>query len=465
MAHETTGRTGPLDAQLLQHLEWLGTLSPGCLAVLAGAEHVIRYANPPFQALTGQRPLIGRSAREAFPELVDQGFFELLDRVLEAAEPVRVEALPLYLAPAPGAQPRHLELWLQPLRDAERTVAGVLLHALDVTDRARAHERVEARLERQVRQQAALVQLGQRALAGLPAADLVPRTLAELAETVGGEVAMLWQLLPDRRTLGLHYGHGVAAPRPEDERIQVDDDNAVSRVVREGRPVLVDNAEAVGALAPPLCASARSSVSVPVGGQGAMWGVLSVASAGARRFDSDAALFAQRVADLLGLALGRETGVAATGPAGAAAEPQPQRRAEDRSANDAGTVLLVEDEPVVRALTAQLLRRGGYRVLEAGHGDEALALAARGGAIDLLLTDLLMPRMNGRELAEQLHRTHPDVPVLYMSGYTADVIASEGTLGEGIHFLPKPFTAAELMSRAHDAIHRLPPRREVPTLP
>ncbi len=117
------------------------------------------------------------------------------------------------------------------------------------------------------------------------------------------------------------------------------------------------------------------------------------------------------------------------------------------------TVLIVEDEPAVRALLRGILERHGYRVLEAGHGEAAIALADRHeGPIDLLVTDVIMPGMNGRALAEVLTRSRPGLPVLFISGYTDDVIGPHGILDPGITLLEKPFTAEALTRRVREVL-------------
>src|SRR6266850_2033278 len=105
------------------------------------------------------------------------------------------------------------------------------------------------------------------------------------------------------------------------------------------------------------------------------------------------------------------------------------------------TVLLVEDAAAVRAVARQVLQRQGYRVLEAADGEDALYLAARHqGTIDLVLTDVVMPRAGGRELAERLLAVRPDTRVLYMSGYTDDSVVRHGILEGGVAYLQKPFS-------------------------
>jgi two-component system cell cycle sensor histidine kinase/response regulator CckA len=117
-----------------------------------------------------------------------------------------------------------------------------------------------------------------------------------------------------------------------------------------------------------------------------------------------------------------------------------------------GIVVVVEDEPPVRRLTARLLRDAGYRTLEAAHADEALELLERIDPADvrLLLTDLVMPRMSGRELAERVHAEHPSLPVLIMSGYTDDVIARHGDAADELSFLAKPFTRDSLLAAINE---------------
>jgi PAS domain S-box-containing protein len=110
------------------------------------------------------------------------------------------------------------------------------------------------------------------------------------------------------------------------------------------------------------------------------------------------------------------------------------------------TILLVEDEAVVRRLVAEILETGGYTVLQAGDGPSALELLRRNnGAVDLLLTDVVMPGMSGREVAQAVTSTRPGTQVLYMSGYTGSVIDHHGILEQGVAFLQKPFTADDLM--------------------
>jgi PAS domain S-box-containing protein len=117
------------------------------------------------------------------------------------------------------------------------------------------------------------------------------------------------------------------------------------------------------------------------------------------------------------------------------------------------TVLLVEDEEVVREMTAEILRESGYHVLEAQHASDALVLAAQYDAeIHLMLTDVVMPQVSGRELADQLAPLRPDMKVLYMSGYTDDAIVRHGVLEEGTAFISKPFTIDALACKLREIL-------------
>jgi PAS domain S-box-containing protein len=119
------------------------------------------------------------------------------------------------------------------------------------------------------------------------------------------------------------------------------------------------------------------------------------------------------------------------------------------------TILLVEDEPDVRELTQMVLTERGYRVIEALTPEDAERLAGNNGAeIHLLLTDVVMPGMSGRELAKRLTGRYPHLRVLYMSGYTYNVIAQDGTLEEGISFLQKPFTPQVLTQKVRESLDR-----------
>jgi CheY-like chemotaxis protein len=116
------------------------------------------------------------------------------------------------------------------------------------------------------------------------------------------------------------------------------------------------------------------------------------------------------------------------------------------------TILLVEDEPMVRKAAHRILAGAGYRVVEAGDPAEALGRVKDADGIDLLLTDVVMPSMSGRELSERLREQKPDLRVLYMSGYTENAIVHHGVLEANVLLLPKPFTRESLLQMVRKAL-------------
>lgn len=116
------------------------------------------------------------------------------------------------------------------------------------------------------------------------------------------------------------------------------------------------------------------------------------------------------------------------------------------------TILLAEDDPGIRSIAEESLTRLGYRVLACADGNSALDASIATGSIDLLVTDLIMPGMNGKELAKRMMPRHSNLKVLYTSGYTADIIGRHGMLEPGIDFLPKPYVPAELARRVRESL-------------
>jgi two-component system cell cycle sensor histidine kinase/response regulator CckA len=140
-------------------------------------------------------------------------------------------------------------------------------------------------------------------------------------------------------------------------------------------------------------------------------------------------------------------------PAYTGAQPAASAVQRDLPQGGSETLLLVEDEATVRASVRRLLEWHGYRVIEAGNGSEALRIYEENpGAIDLVLTDLVMPEMGGRELVERLRLSNPSVRVVFMSGYTEQTIANNGSMPRGTAFVEKPFTVDTLMRRLREVL-------------
>jgi CheY-like chemotaxis protein len=140
------------------------------------------------------------------------------------------------------------------------------------------------------------------------------------------------------------------------------------------------------------------------------------------------------------------------------------REEADQPHGGTETVLLCEDDDAVRRMANEMLAAAGYTVLVARNGTQAREVArAHGRPLDLLVTDVIMPDTNGRALADQLQAAQPDLEVLFISGYTSNVIAHHGVLDQGVSFLQKPFNRRELLQHVRDILDRSPARRAAPT--
>jgi CheY-like chemotaxis protein len=130
----------------------------------------------------------------------------------------------------------------------------------------------------------------------------------------------------------------------------------------------------------------------------------------------------------------------------AAATPSPP-------AGGTETILFAEDDPAVRTVATEILVRHGYTVIMARNGEEALARADSHGAnIQLVVSDVVMPGMDGPTLAKHLRRRHPGLRTLFASGYAGDAIARRGVLESGVPFLEKPFTSASLLRKVREVL-------------
>jgi CheY-like chemotaxis protein len=120
------------------------------------------------------------------------------------------------------------------------------------------------------------------------------------------------------------------------------------------------------------------------------------------------------------------------------------------------SLLLVEDDPGVRALAHRILASCGYTIAGASNGREALAIARSDAHIDMLITDVVMPQIGGRELAESVRALRPSVHVLFTSGYTSDEVLRRGILSAEVAFLQKPFTPAALATKVRTTLDTTP---------
>ena len=134
-------------------------------------------------------------------------------------------------------------------------------------------------------------------------------------------------------------------------------------------------------------------------------------------------------------------------------EPLAARPSPASALGGTETILLAEDEAAVRNLARRVLEKHGYKLLLAATGRDGVQLATQhAGPIDLLVTDVVMPEMGGRELAQRLAALQPGLKVLYLSGYTDDMIVRHGVLEAGVAFLQKPFTPDTLLRKIREVL-------------
>jgi signal transduction histidine kinase/CheY-like chemotaxis protein len=140
-------------------------------------------------------------------------------------------------------------------------------------------------------------------------------------------------------------------------------------------------------------------------------------------------------------------------PAIEVAGESPAARIEDRPAGGRETILLAEDENDVRALITTVLREAGYTVIESVDGEEAVQqFTEHAGSLSLFLSDVIMPKKNGKAAYEQIRAVKPGIKVIFMSGYTADIIQSKGIISDGIPFLPKPIFPDQLLRKVREVL-------------
>ncbi len=252
---------------------------------------------------------------------------------------------------------------------------------------------------------------------------------------------ILVNLVVNARDAMAHGGRLRIALQPR----AIDQAAAVSYAVTPGRYVVLAVSDTGEGIEPGLLPRVfEPFFTTKAAGDGSGLGLSTVLET-ARRFGGTAAISSTP---------GEGTTVTVLLPAGDEAwVPEPAPAVAPAMPSGTETVLLVEDEDAVREIVRRVLERQGYHVLEASSGPRALAVAATWARhIDLLLTDVIMPEMNGPQLAAQLLALRPGLRVLYASGYAADALGPTGLGTPDVALIQKPFTPAELSRRVREAL-------------
>lgn len=306
--HDTANRFGDqIERRVRQtRLAALFLQSPSFMAVTEGPEHAFVNANPNFYELVGGRDLIGRTAREAFPELEGEGFFALLDRVYETGEPYVGSEEPVPLRTSDGGERRtlHVSYSYHPLRDDDGDVAGILVHGIDVTERVEGRQR----LRRRVRQQTAIAELGRTVLTQSSLAASLERIAETVVDALGARRGALYRHESDRGRLVLAARSGRAPDAESPRALPTDGDHVPGRAFTEGRPVLARASGGSGAPEPISTGTGGGThLAVPVpGAESVPLGVLVVHGRDPDAFDEGDVPVLEAAAQLAGGAIGRE---------------------------------------------------------------------------------------------------------------------------------------------------------------
>ena len=519
--------------------------APGFITVLHGPEHAFEFVNDAYRRLFGERDYIGRPARDVFPDLAEQGIFDLLDKVFRTGERFVARRMPIRLAtPDGGIETRYLDYIYEPVIDEDGTITGIFCEGVDATDVHRAEEALqEAKetLEERVEQRTLELSEANEALRQAQKMEAVGQLTGGIAHdfnnllaAIGGSLEALERKLAAGETGDLgRYIEGARSstaraaaltqrllafsrrqaldPRAIDvngrvtgleEIIRRTVGPAIAVAVHPGATPHVARIDAVQLENALLNLAINARDAMPDGGRLTLDVVdetLDDAEAGQR--DLPAGDYIKiRVTDTgtgipsdvidrifdpffttkplgqgtgLGLSMvhgfvrqsggqvqlrsapGEGTAICLLLPRFAGEPESAQRPAPVQPAGGSGrTVLVVDDEMIVRMLMVELLEEAGYEVIEAEDGASALRALQQERRIDVLVTDVGLPGgMNGRQVADAARETRPALGVLFVTGY-ADMRAVGEDMEGGMQVMAKPFEGDELLRRVADLAER-----------
>jgi PAS domain S-box-containing protein len=528
--------------------------APGFIAIASGPEHRFTMVNEAYRALVAGRDVVDRTVAEALPEVVEQNFVRLLDRVYASGEPYFGRRMLVNLQHGQDGplNPRYLDFIYQPIVADDGVTTGVFIQGHDVTEQheteralraevaerrraeealrilnntleERVHDEVAARskIEEQLRQVQKMEAVGQLTggiahdfnnmlaviLGGLNLlqrklargetdverfiegaidgaqraatltqrllafsrqqplspeplivnalvagmSDLLARTLSEQVKVETVLAAGLWQVKADPAQLEnaiLNLAVNARDAMPGGGRLTIETLNAFVNdayaeeyAIAAGQYVLIAVADTGSGMAPEVIAKAFDPFfTTKSAGKGTGLG-LSQVYGFVRQSGGHVKIYSE---------LGVGTSVKVYLPrlyGDAAATEQAKGPSTIHRGLRSEIILVVEDEDRVRALSVEVLRELGYSVVEASDPSQALRMLDEGQQLTLLFTDVVMPEMSGRQLADRAREKRPNLKVLYTTGYMRDAIVHDGMLDPGTNLLTKPFSIEELAGK------------------
>jgi two-component system, cell cycle sensor histidine kinase and response regulator CckA len=507
-----------------QHLHSLFMQAPAIINIQRGPEHVFEFVHPLTTELLGGRDLLGKPMREAVPEMVDQGFLDLLDEVYRTGKTHSGHETPVRLTGPDGAEREsYFDFVYKPWHDADGHIAGVMTFAVDVTNQVRTRKQLEL-AEEQLRQAAKMESLG--VLAGGVAHDF-----NNLLTGVMGNASLALDLLPGQhparssiedvlaaseraadltRQMLAYSGKGGFVMQPVDLSKEVREivvllASSIPRTVHldlslsAGLPPVQGDLSQVQQIVMNLvingaeaCADRPGTVTVSTRLQRFEEGGIPEIAVGALKpvdyvclevRDTGSGMDEETKAKIFdpffttkftgrGLGLSAVSGIVRGHKGALTIESAPgcgstfrvyfpasvtqrltQSAEQERARDGAGTILVIDDEAIVRQVARSALERYGYTVLLAENGQQGVEIyRLQADEINAVLLDLTMPVMTGEETLKVLQQMRPDVAVVLSSGFNeADALRRFGE-HHLAGFIQKPYTAAKLVAKMRAAL-------------